>query len=68
MEKLTKEEMQDLEQVFAIARQSVAADERALIGLINFKAKLLEKLKPITPTFSETIKKDLNKKNAPLKK
>jgi hypothetical protein len=68
MEKLTKEEVQDLEQVFAIARQSVAADERALIGLINFKAQLFKKLKPLTPTFSETIKKDFVKKTEPLKK
>lgn len=40
-------DLQNLEAVFAYARQSVVNNEQELINLINYKKDLFERLKPL---------------------
>ena len=46
---LTKEDFQNLEAIFTLARQASVNNEEQLIGVINFKKALLDKLKPEEP-------------------
>jgi hypothetical protein len=41
---LTQEELKNLEVIFTLARQQVAADEKTLIDVINFRQSLFTKL------------------------
>jgi hypothetical protein len=61
MEKLTKEEENNLSAIFTYARQHMAHNEAELIGIINFKDALWKKLFP-KETFAEKTTKALNKK------
>lgn len=44
---LTEQDFQNLDIVFALARQASVNNEQELIAIINFKKILLDKLKPV---------------------
>lgn len=44
---INETDLQNLEAVFAYARQAVVNNEQELINLINYKKDLLERLKPL---------------------
>lgn len=53
----TKEELKNLEVIFAYARKLVSDNENELIAIINFKQQLFEKLIKL----AEQPKQELNK-------
>lgn len=52
---LTEEEFKNLDIVFAMARQSCVNNEEQLIGVINFKKLLYDKLKPKVEEAKEEV-------------
>jgi len=41
---ITKDDLQNLNAIFALARKSIAENEQELINVINFRQKIFEKL------------------------
>ena len=56
---ITKEDLKQLEIIFTLARQAVVGDENNLIGVINFKKELFDKInKEFEEPKPELTKKD----------
>ena len=47
MEKLTKEELHNIDVIFSLARQAVVNNEEQLLTVIQFKKQLLDKINPV---------------------